>query len=365
MAPESTQASLSTRLCDLLGIRYPIIQAPMAGGWTTSGMVAAVSNAGGLGSLAGARVSPEKLREDIRAVKARTDKPFGVNFLIASPDPERGDVESVQRFLDRFREELGLPPGGTDLTLPPSPLPEQLQVVFEEQVPILSVALGDPGDLTERVHAEGMRLISMVTTVEEAARVADGGADVVVAQGAEAGGHRSTFEVGPDGEAPLVGTMALVPQVVDAVDVPVVAAGGISDGRGLLAALALGACGAQLGTRFLLARESGAHPAYRERLLAATETHTAVTHAFTGRPARALRNRFLDEYLKGGPEPLPWLVQSLAAGDVYGAEATGGELSPLFAGQGLRMLDREQGAAEIVAGLVEEAAAVLARMNGG
>ena len=365
--PSSPRATLRTPLCDLLGIRYPIVQAPMAGGWTTPELVSEVSNAGGLGMLAGARVSPERLREDIRVVKAQTDRPFGVNFLLAPPEEsDSRDVVAVQRFLDRFRAELDLPPGEDDLELPPFPLSEQLEIVFEERVPILSVALGDPGGLTERAHAEGMLVTSMVTTVEEAVLVAEGGVDVVIAQGAEAGGHRSTFEPGPEGEVPLVGTLALVPQVVDAVDVPVVAAGGIVDGRGLLAALALGAAGAQLGTRFLLAAESGAHPAYRKRLLDATETHTVVTRAFTGRPARGLRNRFVEEYLNAGPEPLGWQLQSIAAGDIYGASRSGDEddYSPLLAGQGLRMLKDGQGAAEIVAELVDEAGASLSRLRG-
>ena len=366
MASASTRSSLSTPLCDLLGVRYPLIQAPMAGGWTTPELVSSVVDAGGFGVLAGARVSPEKLREDIRAVKARTDKSFGVNFLLAPPEPGNRDVEVVQRFLDGFREELGLPPGEVDLTLPPSPLAEQLEVVFEERVPVLSTALGDPGELVERAHAEDVLVICMVSTVEEALLVVERGADVVVAQGAEAGGHRSTFELGPNGEVPLVGTIALVPQVVDAVDVPVVGAGGISDGRGLLAALALGAAGAQMGTRFLLARESGAHPAYRERLLGATEEDTVVTRVFTGRPARGLRNRLAEEYSKDGPEPLPWPLQSVAAGDIYAAsqDADNSDYSPLLAGQGLRMLERgDQGAAEIVEEVVAEA--MLVRLGGG
>jgi len=229
----------------------------------------------------------------------------------------------------------------------------------------LSAGLGDPARLVRDAHAAGCKVVSMVTTVEEAVRVAEGGADVVVAQGAEAGGHRSTFELGPDGEVPLIGTLALVPQVVDAVDVPVVAAGGISDGRGLLAALTLGASGAQIGTRFLMARESGAHPAYRERLLAATETHTVVTRAFSGRPARGLRNRFTEEYTRAGVEPLAWPLQSLAAGDIYDASraADNDEYSPLLAGQGLRILKDGQGAAEIVAELVDEAGASLSRLR--
>jgi nitronate monooxygenase len=357
---------LRTPLCHLLGIRYPIFQAPMAGGWTTPALVSEVSNAGGLGMLAGARVSPDRLREDIRAVKARTDRPFGVNFLLAPPEPGGGDVTTVQRFLDRFREDLGLPSGDAELSLPPSPLQEQLEVVFSERVPVLSTATGDPGELTQRTHEEGVRMIAMVTTVEEAVLVAERGADVVVAQGAEAGGHRSTFELGPDGVGQLVGTMALVPQVVDAVNVPVVAAGGIADGRSLVAALALGAAGAQLGTRFLLARESGAHPDYRKRLLNATESDTVVTHTFTGRPARALRNRFLEEYSSAGPQPLAWPLQSLAAGDIYAASqaAENDDYSPLFAGQGLRMLKKgEQGAAEIVGEILKEARAVLSRMH--
>ena len=315
--------------------------------------------------LAGARVTPEKLREDIREVRKLTDKPFGVNFLLAPPEEGNRDIASVQRFLDRFRERLGLPPGKTDLSLPPSRLSEAIEVAFEERVSMLSTAMGDPGELIERAHAEGMPVMSMGASVEEALLAAERGADVVVAQGAEAGGHRSTFSLRPDEEAPLVGTMALVPQVADAVDVPVVAAGGISDGRGLLAALALGASGAQAGTRFLLARESGAHPAYRQRLLSATETETVVTRVFTGRPARALRNRFAEEYLGSGSEPLAWPLQASVAGDIYGASqaADNEEYSPLFAGQGLRMLRKEQGAAEIVEEIINEATAGLLRFS--
>src|SRR5918997_4553688 len=325
VASTSPRASLSTTLCELLGVRYPLVQAPMAGGWTTPELVSAVSNAGGFGSLAGSGVPPERLREDIRAVKERTSRPFGVNFLLAPPGRGSRDVAAAQRFLDGFRERFGLPSGETELGSQPPPLEEQFEVVFEEGVPVLSVALGDPGELVQRAHEEGMLVVSMVGTVEDAVRDAEAGADFVVAQGAEAGGHRSTVELGPDGEVPLVGTLALVPQVVDAVGVPVVAAGAISDGRGLVAALALGASGAQLGTRFLLARESGAFPAYRERLLAATETDTMVTRAFTGRPARSVRNRFVEEHLKEGAEPLAWPLQGMAAGDVSGEATSWGE----------------------------------------
>lgn len=367
MASTSSRAFLSTPLCDLLGVRYPLIQAPMAGGWTAPELVSAVSEAGGFGCLAGSGVPPERLREKIRTVKQRTDRPFGVNFLLAPPGPGSRDVAAAQRFLDGFRGRFGLPPGEAELGLARPPLDEQLEVVFQEKVPVLSVALGDPGELVEKAHEQDVLVTSMVTTVGDAVRAAEGGVDIVVAQGAEAGGHRSVVELGPEGEAPLVGTLALVPQVVDAVGVPVVAAGGISDGRGLVATLALGAVGVQMGTRFLLSRESGAHPAYRRRLLAATEEDTVVTRVFTGRPARGLRNRFVEEYLSAGSEPLAWPLQRAAAGDIYGASqaADDGDYSPLLAGQGLRMLKEDgQGAAEILEEVVAEAAAVLSRLGG-
>ena len=254
--------SLRTLLCDRLRIEVPIVAAPMAGP-TTPELVAAVSGAGGLGMLPATLLSPDELRVAIRSIRTATERPFGVNFIIAPPEEGNRDVETMQRFLDRFRAELGLPAGPTELTLPPSSLPALLDVVFEERVPVVSFALGDPGPLVERAHEAGAVVSVMVTTVEEAVRVADEGADIVVAQGAEAGGHRSALELGPQEEPPLVGTLALVPQVVDAVSVPVVAAGGIGDGRGVAAALALGAQGAQLGTRFLVSRESGAFPAWK------------------------------------------------------------------------------------------------------
>ncbi|HET7034109.1 MAG TPA: nitronate monooxygenase [Thermomicrobiaceae bacterium] len=359
---------LHTPLCDLLGIRYPIIQAPMAGGPTTPELVAAVSNAGGLGMLGASRMPLDRLRDAIRAIRALTDRPFGVNFLLAGPDSEASpeDVALVQQVLDRFRAELGLPPGGVELSLPPSQLDAAIDLTLEERVPVLSSGLGDPAPWAGEAHNSGARVVAMVASVDEAARVVAGGADVVVAQGAEAGGHRSSFVVGPGGEVPLVGTLALTPQVVDAVDVPVVAAGGIVDGRGVAAALARGASGAQLGTRFLLAREAGTAPAHQQRLLAAVETDTAVTRAFSGRPARSLRNRFSEEFAQSGTEPLPYLVQGLAAGDIFRAAQQAGlnELFPLWAGQGVRALSAIQPAAEIVAELVTEAIAAIQRLAG-
>jgi nitronate monooxygenase len=351
--------ALYTPLCDLLGCRYPLLQAPMAGGPTTPELVAAVSNAGGFGSLAGSRLTPTQIDEAIRSVRGQTDRPFGVNFIIAPPEEGNRDVQAAQAILDRFRAELGLAPGTAELALPESTLMKSLEVVLGHQVPVVSFALGDPAALVERCASGGAKVVAMATTVDESVRLAEAGVDAIVAQGSEAGGHRSTFPLAADGVPPLVGTLALVPQVVDAVSVPVVAAGGIADGRGLVAALALGAAGAQIGSRFLVARESGAFPAWKERLLAATEVDTVVSRVFSGRPARGVRNRLVDEH--EGADALAWPLQALAADDVYRAAAArdDAEVFPLLAGQALRLLKPDQGAGEIVSEIVAQAGEAL------
>jgi nitronate monooxygenase len=284
-----------------------------------------------------------------------------VNFLLAGVEDGNHDTAGMQRFLDRFREELGLPPGTPEPPLPAPVLSSQLDVCVDERVPILGAALGDPAPLVAARDEIGAELWAMVTTVDEARRVEAAGVDVVVAQGAEAGGHRSALDLGPDDEAPQVGTLALVPQVVDAVALPVVAAGGIGDGRGVVAALALGAQAAQIGTRFAVARESGASPFWKAALLEAAETDTVVTRAYTGRPARGVRNRLHDVLSAEGPRPLAWPLQRFAAGDIYEAAAERGErdLHPLLGGQATRLLRPDQGAAEIVAEIVAEARALL------
>lgn len=354
---------LDTELTRLLQLRRPIVLAPMGGGPTTPELVAAVTEAGGLGMFAATGLPPDALRDAIAAIRAQTDRPFGVNWLIAPP-ASGGDIETVQAALDPLRAELGLPPGRREVTLPPSALPDQIEVALSAGVRVMSFALGDPSSFVEPAHESGALVSAMVTTVDEAIRVAAAGVDFVVAQGAEAGGHRSTFELGPGLEPALVGTIALVPQVIDAVPVPVVASGGIVDGRGLAAALALGAAGAQLGTRFLLAREAGTAPAYRAALVRAVETDTIVTTRFTGRPARSIRNRFVDRL--SGVEPLPWPLQRFAAEDIYAEGFTRGdaELIPLLAGQGLRGLRDGQPAAEIVEEIAEQAEAVLRSLSG-
>jgi nitronate monooxygenase len=362
---QSQQSSLHTLLCDRLGIRYPIIQAPMAGGWTTPELVAAVSNAGGLGVYPASRLTDEQLRDAIHQIRALTNKPFGVNFQTAGTEPGNTDVAATQRLLDSVRAAMDLPPGPAELHVAPQQWNEQIQLVLDERVPVLSLALGDPAPFVAAAQACGAVVMAMITTVAEAQRAASGGVDILVAQGAEAGGHRSILDAASEGEVPLVGTLALVPQIVDAVNVPVAAAGGIADARGLVAALALGAEGVQIGTRFLLAAESGTPPSYRARLLGAIETDTVVTRAFTGRPARSLRNRFIERYEQGAGRPLAWPLQRAAAADIYAAAQSreDADYYPLLAGQALRLLNREQPAAEIVEELVREAAEVLERFR--
>lgn len=355
---------LRTALCDLLGIVHPVVQAPMAG-VVTPALAAAVSNAGGLGQLGAARMSPAQLAEAIRTVRSLTDRPFGVNFILAPPEPGGRELGQMQPCLDEIRGVLHVPAGRRERALPPSFLAEQLRVAIDAAVPVVSFGLGDPRALLPTIRQSGAKVLAMVTTVEEARQVVDSGVDVVVAQGAEAGGHRSTFRLDPAKPLPLVGTLALVPQVVDAVNVPVVAAGGIMDGRGLAAALALGAAGAQLGTRFIVCRESGAFAGYQERLLQTTEVETEVTALFTGRPARSVTNEFVRRCRHAGVEPLPWPMQALAAEDIYRAAESKNEPEyyPLLAGQGLRMLKRGQGAADIVREVAGQARNVLVRLG--
>ncbi|UUZ95611.1 nitronate monooxygenase [Paenibacillus sp. P25] len=354
--------TLKTELCRRLGIRYPIILAGMAGGPTTAGLVASVSQAGGLGTLGAAYMNPDQIREAIREIRKITAAPFGVNlFADRSADDYRRFAE-VKPVLNSLRASLGLEPADT----PPAPasytLEEQIEVLLEEQVPVISTAFGPlPNDYRQAVRKAGLITTTMVTTVQEAVIAEEGGSDVIVAQGGEAGGHRSTFDVSSLPQGALIGTMALVPQVVDRVKVPVIAAGGIMDGRGVVASLALGAQAAQLGTRFLTAAESGAHPAYQKALLQSTEESTVVTRVFSGRPARGIKNEFVRRFDESGAEPLPFPAQNAATREIRNASARADnpEYLSLWAGQGTRMLTAGDRAGDIVASLVKEAEELL------
>jgi nitronate monooxygenase len=308
--------------------------------------------------LAAARLSLEQLREQIEAVRRLTSRPFGVNFLLALPDAAPTEVDAIQRALDVGRSKLGLMPGATSLQLPPSQTAAQFDLVCETRVPIVGFAMGDPGPWVERAKRSGAFVMAMATTVDDAIRLQACGVDAIVAQGSEAGGHRSSLDLPSDAEPPLVGLLALVPQMADAVQLPIIAAGGIMDGRGVLAALVLGAQAAQLGTRFLLATESGTFEAYRRRLIEATETDTVLTRTLTGRAARALRNDVVRAVERAGAPVLGWPYQALAAEDLYRAAIANDDAAwaPLLAGQGLRLARKTSSAAEIMASLKDEMA---------
>lgn len=349
--------SLKTALCKLLGIDYPIIQAGMAGGATTVELVAAVSEAGGLGSLGAAYMAPDELRRAIREIQQRTSRSFAVNIFASSERDDFSRLDEVQNSLNRFRSELQIGNGGSQYKSPDWS-EEQFNICVELGVPIISTAFGclSPRQMAV-AEQQGIKVIVMVTTVEEALQAERSGAAAIVAQGSEAGGHRSTFSLDTHPAGALVGTMSLVPQVVDAVGIPVIAAGGITDGRGLFASIVLGAQAVQIGTRFLTSVESGAHPVYKRAIFSSTEESTVVTKSFSGRPARGIKNRFIEEFEGSGVAPLPFPSQNTVTKDIRAAAAKSSnpEFMSLWAGQSTRALTEEQGAAEMVQSIMEEA----------
>ncbi|MGH3146119.1 MAG: NAD(P)H-dependent flavin oxidoreductase [Rubrobacter sp.] len=351
---------MDTRVTTALGIEHPIVQAPMAGGPTTAALVAAVSNAGGLGSLGAAYLSPDKLREQVKEIRTRTDRPFNVNlFVPLAFEADALRVERANEFLGPYREELGIEAPGVPLSFEED-FDDQLEVVFEERVPVFSFTFGSVAPwLVGRLRENGTSVVGTATTVREGLRLQGDGVDVVVAQGSEAGGHRATF-LG-DFEDAMIGTMALVPQMVDALTVPVVASGGIMDGRGLAGSLVLGAGAAQMGTAFLSCEESGADPWFKRAVLQAVEEDTRITRAFSGRAARGIMNRFLLEGGAGEEGIAPYPVQNALTRDVRAAAREQGrpEFMSLWAGQAAR-LARRTTAATLVRETIEEAEALLA-----
>jgi len=352
----------SARLCSLLRIDHALICAPMAGGPSTPALAAEVSRAGGLGFLGCAYSTPEQILEWSREVRSRTDRPFGINLFADVPDGAPVDPAPMLELLRPIHAELGLPP-------PEAPTPSarmldaQVDAVIESGATVFSITFGllSPPQL-ERLKRAGLVTMGTANTVEEARRIEAAGFHSVIAQGSEAGGHRATF-VGT-AERGLVGTMALVPQVVDAVVVPVVAAGGIMDGRGWIAAESLGASGVQLGTAFLAADECGAIAGYKDAVLEATDDGTTVTRAYSGRAARGLVTRFLTRVEERPGVILPYPLQNALTRPMRQAANRAGraELLSLWAGQAAR-LARRGPAAEIVRWLVADAARVRAALQ--
>lgn len=364
---------LHTRVCDLLGIKYPIILAGM-GSQSGPTLAAAVSNAGGLGVIGAAMVSPEHLRYFIRKCRSLTDKPFGVDLLLPMKMPKPGEGEdwtaqipkSAYEFVDSVMKEFHIPePTKVKRdwsALGADTVRRQIEVILEEKVPVFASGLGDPGWFIPDAHAQGMKILAMVGNVKNAMRVVESGVDIVGAQGYEGGGHTGR-----------IGTLALIPQVVDAVKpVPVIAAGGIADGRGLAAALALGAEGVWVGTAFLATPEAmvdhieigrvapEAAEKYKQRLLQAGEEDTKVSKVFTGKTARGIANKMMDVWEKRNQPTLPMPLQGMLIDKLVGGaqESAKEEFFAMFAGQICGMIREIKPAKQIVEEMVEGAVGI-------
>jgi len=324
----------------------------------------AVSKAGGLGLVGGYSYSIEELTQGIDQIRSETDRPFGVNLLFGGdirkpcgPGQIAVDtLNAVNAALNPIRSEIDLPPS-SDLPTPPSgDTDAKLDALLERKVPVISFGLGDPGaEVVAKCHAAGSFVIAMVSSVEDGLAVAKSGAGAIVAQGSEAGGHRSHFVTPERADDGLTGTMALVPALVDAVRVPVIAAGGISDGKGIAAALTLGAQAALLGTRFLATAESRAVAAYKQALLSASSRDTTVSKAASGRYARLIRNRFLDAY-PGSAPTLPYGWHGSAVAPIFDAARSreDAQYMALWAGQSVDGIHDLPPAAELMKRLVAE-----------
>lgn len=330
-----------TRLTARLGIDYPIIQGPL-GGLSSQRLTAAVSNFGGLGSFGAHGLSPEEIRDVIAEIRSLTAKPFAMNLWVSMEDEgaRTSDESAFNRSLAPLAVHLAALGAPRPVYKPYSPkrFEDQARVLLDAKVPAFSFIYGiPPKEVLDECRRRGIAIIGTATTVDEAVALEEAGVDTVVASGSEAGGHRGSFLRPP--EESLVGTIALVPQVVDAVKLPVVAAGGIADARGVVAAFALGASGVQMGTAFLSCEESGSSPNHRKALLTREAGTTALTRGFTGRLARGIRNQLLDELSRKETEILPYPLQrALVRHLSIPAEKAGRrELLPLWAGQSARL----------------------------
>ncbi len=308
--------ALRTRLTELLGIEHPIIQGGMA--WTaTAELAAAVSNAGGLGIIGAGHMPTDLLREQIRNAKNLTDKPFGVNLMLLTPH-----------------------------------IDELVQLVLDEHVPVVTTGAGNPGKYMNSLKEQGIKVLPIAPSTALAKRMESIGADAIIGEGMEAGGHIGELT-----------TMVLTPQLVDAVSIPVVAAGGIADGRGVAAAFALGAEGVQVGTRFMCADECTIHPAVKQSVVRAKDRDTVVTGRSTGHPVRVIKNKLSKQIMELDRENKPEEIEALGAGKLALAMRHGDtDMGSLMAGQAAAMVCAVQPAAEIVAEMMAEAEDVMTRL---
>jgi nitronate monooxygenase len=322
-------------LQDLFGTQLPIIQAPMAG-VQVSALAIAVCKAGGLGSLPCAMLGPDAVRKELAAIKAATDRPYNVNFFCHTPPLPSAQRETAWRTaLAPYYREYGIDPA----SIPPGPgrapfTAEAAELLSEFKPPVVSFHFGLPSaDLVAKVKRWGAKVLASATTVDEARWLEAHGADAVIAQGVEAGGHRGNFL--SDDLSTQVGTFALLPQVVRAVKVPVIAAGGIADATGVAAALALGAAGVQVGTAYLLCPEATTSAVHRAALKSEAARHTALTNIFTGRPARGIVNRVIRELgaITDAAPDFPLATTGITPIRAKAESKGSGDFSPLWSGQ--------------------------------
>jgi nitronate monooxygenase len=345
---------MTNELLKKLGIEHPIIQGPFGGGPSTPELVAAVSNAGGLGSLGAAYQTPDQIVETIRRIRGLTDRPFQVNLFAGGWQTDmQFNPAPMLEVLSEIHATLGIP-----APLPPQPAPDpfpaQFEAVIDAQPPVFSFTFGIPDrDAMSRLKSRGIVVLGTATTLDEARRLADAGVDAIVAQGAEAGAHRGTF-AGPFDHG-MVPTLSLTSRIHGALQTPVVATGGLMDGQDIAGALEAGASAAALGTAFLASPESGAPEAYKRAVVEADRNSTVITRAFSGRPARGLRNDFISRLEGKETSILPYPLQNAltrAMRTAAGQQGLAGFLS-LWAGTGVARAGSAP-AGELVVRLVEE-----------
>jgi nitronate monooxygenase len=353
------------RLIELFGIKHPIVLAPMAGAMDEN-LAVEVSAAGGLGSLPAGMLSCDGLRDQFAKLRRRTDKPVNLNFFCHKPPTLNNAREARWRDqLAPYYRELGIDPASPVPSSNRAPFNAEFCELIEEiKPPVVSFHYGLPAaELLAQVKAAGCRVMCSATTPAEAIALEQSGVDAVIAQGTEAGGHRGMFLT--EDLATQLGTFALVPQVVDAVKVPVIAAGGIADARGIAAAFALGASGVQIGTAYLRCPEAKISAPHRAALASAGADSTVMTNVMSGRPARALVNRLVREVgpISDAPPEFPLAAGALAPLRAKAEAAGSGDFSPLWSGQAAA-LGRDMPAGELTKALASEAQALLRRLAG-
>lgn len=356
-----------TRVSTRLGIDYPIIQGPL-GGLSTQRLTATVANFGGLGSFGAHGLTPSAIKDVIAEIRALTAKPFAINLWVSMEDNgawtsgSDAFARSLAPLAEHIRALGGTPPTYKPYT--PMKFEDQAKILLDARVPVFSFIAGiPPKEILEECRAQGILTIGAATTPDEAIVLEQAGVDLIVASGFEAGGHRGSF-LSPAEES-LTGTFSLVPQVADAVSIPVVAAGGIADARGIVAAFALGAEGVQIGTAFLACEESGASALHRAAILRGNARRTGLTRGFTGRLARGIQNQLLSELNRPGVEILPYPLQRFLLRNltVLAEKAEKPELLQLWAGQSAN-LARLGNATALLQALVSEVSSITAPVLG-